>query len=244
MRNRRTITFLAAALLATYTLGWSGSASAQASPGAPPASSEPTRYPILSGVVPRPYAFSLALLGAGGFWLQDSVLAREKISSPIGIPMSLRVSFLYFLFVEGGFGVVQASDDGSFRERACPVFGGDCQDLESTVSGSTEWARGGVLFRAFVPLDDNALQLAFFGGIGRRGMHLTRKIPKCEDCSSLDLNVDGGTYVSPELDVSWASNEHGKSRLGGAFGIKCEYEHYLNGDIRSALWVSAFLEVL
>ena len=132
----------------------------------------------------------------------------------------------------------------AFRERACPILGGSCENLESTVSGTTLFAKGGLVFRVFVPVGDDALQLAFLGGFGHRGLNLHRKIPKCSDCTSKTLNIDGGTYLSPEIDLSWASNEHGKSRLAGAFGIKCEYEHHLKGDIGSALWFSLFVEVM
>ena len=201
-------------------------------------------YAPLSGFMLRPWAAALSL-GAGAFWLNDDVSTREQVGTGYGGLFYLRVAFLYLLFVDAGFTPGGASDKAPFTERACDSFdGSDCENLKSSVGGTTLSTKVGLISRLFVPIDDMVFQAAFLGGIGHRGVYLTRGIDACSDCSEEDLAIDGGTFLSPELDISYASNENGASRVGGAFGLKFEYERYLNGDLASAFWISAFAEIM
>jgi hypothetical protein len=181
-------------------------------------------------------------LGGGGLVLPDEVHAREMIGGVGGGQVDLRVAFPYALFVDVGVASGHVADHGgSFREFACSNLGGACDSYESSISAVMPFVKTGLLQRLFVPHGGNAWQATFVGGVGYRGITLTREIENCVDCTSQDLNVNGGYFVSPELDLSYAVND---PSVDFALGLKLDYEHYLSGDIRSAVWLNAFVEFM
>jgi len=202
------------------------------------------RYPPLSGFMLRPWSAAVSI-GGGAFWLKDVPSEREGAGTGLGGVLSLRASFLYLLFVDTGFAAGSASDKAPFRETTCDYFSGsDCSSSKSSVSGGSLSAKAGLIGRFFFPMAGSTWQAAFLGAIGHRGMYLERSIDGCQDCSTKDLTIDGGAFLSPEIDLSYASNNDGSTALGGAVGLKLEYERYLGGDLVSAFWMSIFLEVL
>jgi hypothetical protein len=194
----------------------------------------------LSGFVFRPFAVAMGL-GGGGLVLPEEVHARELVGGVGAGQFDFRVAFLYALFVDMGFALGNPADHGSFSEIACPQFGGECDSYDSSIAGVMPFIKTGLLQRLFLPLGRNAWQATFVAGVGHRGISLTRSIENCVDCTSQDLNVNGGYFVSPELDLSYAVNDPG---VVLALGLKLEYEHYLSGDIRSGTWLSAFVEFM
>lgn len=202
-----------------------------------------TPYPRLSGLRSSPFGFSVAL-GGGAVQLPQALSDRERLGNPYGIGMSLRASFLSFIFVDAGFARLFAEDHASFSETACPILGGDCRNVTSGVGGGSLHIKGGPLLRVFVPAGKDAIQLAGAAGLGFRPVFLSRSIEKCDGCSEQDIHVDGGAFLSPELSISWATNGGGKDRLAGALGLRFEYDRYLSGDATSSFWVSAFAEVM
>ncbi len=202
----------------------------------------------LRGLESFPFSASLAL-GGGGLWVRDTVMEREKMGAPYGLPFSLRVGFLHYLFVDTRFDVAFADDRAPFALDACSVdtIGGtpvgtphDCKTYTSVVGGYSLAAKSGLVLRWFIPIGDSAWQVALLGGIGHRGIHLKRQIDNCQDCPDADVHVDGGVFVSPEVDISWVPGRRLSAHW--AFGVRSEYERYLNGDLVGGLWISAFAE--
>ena len=194
----------------------------------------------LSGFVFRPFAVAMGL-GGGGIVLPEAIHARELVGG-VGAPQfDLRLVFLYSLFVDVGISSGSAPDHGSFSEVACWDIGGGCGSYTSSISAVMPFAKTGLLQRVFAPTPRNAWQATFVAGVGHRGITLTRAIENCVDCTSHDLDVHGGYFVSPEFDLSYTVND---PDVCIALGLKLEYEHYLSGDISSATWVSAFVEFL
>ncbi len=198
-----------------------GAASAPAATSAAPMEQdEPLR-----GLESFPFSASLAL-GGGGLW-----------------------GFLHYLFVDTRFDVAFADDRAPFALDACSVdtIGGtpvgtphDCKTYTSVVGGYSLAAKSGLVLRWFIPIGDSAWQVALLGGIGHRGIHLKRQIDNCRDCPDADVHVDGGVFVSPEVDIPWVPGRGLSAHW--AFGVRSEYERYLNGDLVGGLWISAFAE--
>jgi hypothetical protein len=231
---------IVAALLA---IAWTRAARADTPPSEPRASQEKP-YAALSGFMLRPWAAALSM-GGGAFWPKDVASEREGVGAGLGMSLYGRAAFLYVLFVDAGFTAGSASDQATFRETTCDYFSGeDCSSSKSGVSAGTLSTKVGLIGRFFFPMAGETWQVAALGAIGHRGVYLERSIDGCKDCTTHDLKIDGGAFLSPELDLSYASNGQGASRLGGAIGLKLEYERYLRGDIASAFWASIFIEVL
>lgn len=195
----------------------------------------------LSGFEFRPVAIAMGL-GGGGPVLHDNVEARERVGGVGGGQIDVRVAFPCALFVDVGIASGYAGDrGGSFHEVACSDFGGQCSSVESRISAVMPFFKTGLLQRLFIPQGRNAWQATLLGGIGYRGITLTREIENCVDCTTKTLDVNGGYFVSPELDLSYVVND---PDVYCALGLKLDYEHYLRGDIQSAVWLSAFVEFM
>ena len=200
-------------------------------------------YGKLSGVLFRPWGVALGM-GGGGLYLKDEAASRVSAGSGAAFTMDGRFAFLHALWVSAGFGVGGASDNAQFSEEACSILEGECGSYESSVSVLTLNAKAGALLRTFIPISDWALQTTFVAGVGHRGVWYTRQIANCGDCTSQDLDIDGGYLLSPEIDLSFTSNGDGRDRIAGALGLRFEYEYFLAGDLQSAFWIKLHLEVL
>jgi hypothetical protein len=215
----------------------SGSAAHQLGGGAP--TSERQR---LSGFLLRPWGAALAL-GGGGYWLRDAAKRASRVGPPTEFGLDLRAAFLRVLFINAGFDIGGAPDHAKQEQQACSVLTGECDTFKTGIDTGSVFAKGGLLLRHFIDLDDQAIQTTWIAGIGYRGFWVTRAI-QCGDCIHESLPIDAGFMWTPALEISWASNENGKSPVAAAYGLRFEYEYYVDEEAASSLWVKALLELM
>ncbi len=201
-------------------------------------------FPPFDGFMLR--SFSVALgLGGGGLQLDRGAAQQTGSGNPWQLGLGLRVGFLSLLFVDGGFSVGVGRDHRPMTGTLCRLIDPtDCFTAKTQIDATTAYIKGGLTLRYFFPIGAGwTIQTALLPGVGYRGAWLGRKL-MCTGCPSESLAVDGGMMLSPELDISLASNEDGASKLGGAFGLRFEYEYFPKADLASTFWIKALIEIL
>jgi len=183
-------------------------------------------------------------VSGGGLAMKAAVRDREAMGSPAGGQLGFSVTLWRYLFLDTGFGVVQATDRRPFSETACSsASGGDCRTDQSSITGATGWFKLGPQLRLFLPTSHrDALELALRGGLGVRGLSLSRgagHAGMCLDCREDHVAAGAGFMLSPGAETAYAFGSQADS---GAVGVKVTYEDYLTGDATHGLWISGFFE--
>ncbi|WP_437852326.1 hypothetical protein [Sorangium sp. So ce363] len=117
----------------------------------------------------------------------------------------------------------------------------ECETSKSSVVGFTFTAEAGLMHRILgrPTSHGDAFQVAFLAGVGHQGLHLTRSAKHsgpCPTCAAERLDIDGGAYLAPGLELSNAT------RRGSAVGLQIAYRYFLGGDIGHALRLGLFLD--
>lgn len=162
-----------------------------------------------------------------GFFLErgsveDEAAQREGIGTDLdgGGMMGLfqaELSEQSALQLQGGFGVVSASDENQFRS-----FTVDNRDNKgyrsSSVSGYSMFVEAGYDFQF------NA-NIGTFIAAGYRNYSLDRSISACKDCPEEDVELESSSYL--HLGGSFNVTDSSRILLG--------YQHYFSGELVNAL---------
>lgn len=118
-------------------------------------------------------------------------------------------------------GFYSYDDNGGFSQLVRDEYDGSIRRLSSDAGATAVDVSGGYRFSA-AP----RLSLDFLLGY-RHLFSSERSISNCENCAEEDIDIDGGTYVSPRATL-WFSQ----------FGIGAYYQHGLSGDIENSVGVT------
>jgi hypothetical protein len=181
--------------------------------------------------------------GGGGLKLPTSIQVKEGVGSPAGPTLGFQGFAWKYLFADVGLAYLFAADRAKFQETTCGILGGGCGTNSSSVEGFSFSGKVGAQLRFFMPIGRGAFEIAALAGVGARSLRLSRSADQrgdCVDCQNHTLDVYGGLFIGPELELAYATSDQ---RDAFVIGMKVVYEYFLTGRSTYGLWLSLFTDI-
>jgi hypothetical protein len=190
----------------------------------------------------RPWALDLSV-GGGMSFASAEVRAREHIGSPGTVLLGVGGTLHRFVRAQLGVGFAFAEDDAQVTQTVCAFSDMSCSSVDSHVWGAMLWGEIGPQYEIQFPAEGStatkkrSLGIAGSLSLGYRGLWLTRQVAgaNCAGCYQGELNITGGPYISPAFTYYPWITPRPKSPQLSCVGIRIKYEHFISGDLSSAL---------
>jgi hypothetical protein len=163
------------------------------------------RSPLIAGrFLPLRQARVMFGLGSGVASLDEAAAASQGFAdSSATLNGAFGVTVWDIFMASGSFSIAFPSDYQSFTQQVMPVGGGPTSTASSSLSVMSYSIAVGLRtpFKALAPTQRSWLAGSLFAEYGTAGVTSKRSISDCQDCSSTDLDVSGGTFWQAGADL-------------------------------------------
>ncbi len=181
---------------------------------------EPTKQRLKSSA---PISSSYWYLSLGQASIDTKIATQQGVkNSSTYIRLGWEGQNKKFVYGAGMSGFLY-SDREKFSQTVRENIGGNVRSASSSADAFNLYGEAG-----YNHWFTNHINLGILGGY-EWVLQSERGIANCTDCRSEDIDISSGLYLYPRLMF----------RTGKGFGLTLGYHHYLTGDVRNAISISA-----